>query len=169
MPFVPFHEAFPDLAKRETRTITILDNHRELPAADYGLVEMYCDEPDCDCRRVFFTVLSSKTERLVAVIAYGWESLRFYARWLGFDDPRLIKELKGPSLNAGSPQSEIAPAVLDIVKNVVLQDEPYVERLKTHYALFRQGIESKGNAGSVQRRKKSGTKRLRKRRSARNK
>ena len=52
MPFVPFHEAFPDLAKRETRTFTILEA-RELPAANYALVEMYCDEPGCDCRRVF--------------------------------------------------------------------------------------------------------------------
>ncbi len=166
MPFVPFHEAFPDLAERETRTFTILDD-RELPAANYALVEMYCDESGGDCRRVFFTVLSSETERLVAVIAYGWESLRFYARWLGFDDPQLIKELKGPALNVGSPQTDLAPAVLNIVKNVVLQDERYVERLKTHYALFRKPIESEGNARSVHRQRKNRTKRPGKRRSSR--
>lgn len=166
MPFIPFHKAFPDLAEQETRTFTILDG-RELPAATYALVEMYCDEPGCDCRRVFFSVLSSEAKRLVAVIAYGWESPRFYAQWLGDDNPHLITELKGPILNLGSPQAEIAPAVLNIMKNVILQDEHYVERLKTHYTLFRKVIESKGNARSVQRQRTSRTKRPRQRRSSR--
>ncbi|MDH3598500.1 MAG: hypothetical protein OEU26_02540 [Candidatus Tectomicrobia bacterium] len=139
MPFVPFHDTFPDLAERETRTLTILDDTK-LPAGDYALIEMYCDEPGCDCRRVFFWVLSSQTSQVEAIIAYGWENTRFYAQWMGDGDPQMAKALKGPILNPGSPQAAFAPALLDLVKNVVVQDEQYVARLKTHYAMFRETI-----------------------------
>ena len=63
MPFIPFHEAFPDLAAQETRTITTLAS-AYLPAGSYTLIEMYCDEPHCDCRRVFLgAVLQHLTDR----------------------------------------------------------------------------------------------------------
>ena len=38
MPYVPFHEKFPEIAKKETRAILAIDDH-ELPAGNYGLVE----------------------------------------------------------------------------------------------------------------------------------
>ncbi len=168
MPFVPLHEAFPELAEEETRTFTILEDG-ELPAANYALVELYCDESDCDCQRVIFSVMSSKTERTMAHIGYGWESLGFYKQWLSFDDPQMVKDMKGPALNPLSPQSEIAPAVLDVVEKVILQDERYVERLKSHYKLFRSRIGSKKAVSRLQRPKKSRTKRSGKRKSARRK
>jgi hypothetical protein len=144
MPFVPFHDHFPEIAKRETRTITVLEHSSlGLPPGHYSLLEMYCDEPGCDCRRVFFYVISSLRKDVEAVIAYGWENPEFYARWMRDDDPNMIKELQGPVLNLGSPQSDLAPAILDIVQNVVLRDEFYVERLKTHYTMFRNKIDSK--------------------------
>jgi hypothetical protein len=152
MPFVPFHDTFPDLAERETRTLTILDDAK-LPAGDYALIELYCDEPDCDCRRVFFWVLSSQTSEVVAVIAYGWENTRFYAQWIGDDDPQMARALKGPILNPGSLQAAFAPALLDIVKNVVLQDEHYVARLKTHYAMFRETVGPKWKVQSSRQKK----------------
>jgi hypothetical protein len=52
----------------------------------------------------------------------------------------MAQALKGPILNPGSPQAAFAPALLDIVKQVVLQDEHYVARLQTHYAMFRETI-----------------------------
>lgn len=145
MAYATFHELFPEIAEEETRSFTIIDD-AELPAGSYALIEMYCNEPGCDCRRVFFSVLSSEVKRIVAVIAYGWESSNFYARWMGDDDPRIIKELKGPVLNLASPQSKLAPAILEIVKNVVLKDKHYIERLKTHYEIFREVIDNKGKA-----------------------
>ena len=48
--------------------------------------------------------------------------------------------MKGPTLNLASPQSRLAPIILKLVDSVVLQDEKYIERLKTHYALFREEI-----------------------------
>jgi hypothetical protein len=107
----------PDLAERETRTVTTLDSAR-LPGGSYTLIEMYCDEPDCDCRRVFFSVASANTSRIETVIAYGWESPEFYARWMGDDDPKTIRGLQGPILNPGSPHSALAPALLDLVNSL---------------------------------------------------
>lgn len=144
MPFVPFHDHFPEIAERETRTMLLFEpTPLGLPPACYSFVEMYCDEPGCDCRRVFFYVISSLRKDVAAVIAYGWENPEFYARWIRSDDPKMISELRGPVLNLGSPQSDLAPAILDIVQNVVLRDELYVQRLKTHYTMFRDKIDIK--------------------------
>ena len=142
--FAPFYEFFPELAEKETRTITVKD-YPGLPAGNYGLIELYCNQPDCDCRRVFFSVFSEEIEQVVATIAYGWESSKFYAKWMGYSDPFTIQELKGPVLNPGSPQSELAPAILKVIKGVVLQDKNYINRLKTHYSLFKSAVEKKGN------------------------
>jgi len=136
MPYTLFQTYFPDIAERETRCITMLDNS-VLPVGSYGLLEMYCDDPGCDCRRVFLSVISSVTKQIEAVIAYGWESSQFYAKWFGDNDPDIIKELKGPILNLSSPQGKLAPAILKVVEELILQDQVYIERLKTHYKLFR--------------------------------
>jgi len=144
MPYASFHDYFPDIAEKETRTITVFENSPwDLPLAHYSLLEMYCDEPDCDCRRVFFYVVSSLTNEAMAVIAYGWESPEFYAEWMGDDDPETIKDLKGPVLNLASPQSSIAPSLLDMIQKVVLEDQTYIHRLKTHYRIFRHYMDTK--------------------------
>ncbi len=140
MPYQPFHELFPDVAEEETRTL-ITFNHPELPADEYALMEAYCNEPGCDCRRVFFNVGSRRRQKIEAVIAYGWESKKFYANWLGFDDTNVLKELKGPALNTTSPQTELAPALLREVRRV-LQDKHYVDRLKRHYRMFKETVDN---------------------------
>jgi hypothetical protein len=139
MPYAPFHKRFPKIAEKETRAITVFNNP-ELPSDTYGLTEAYCDELDCDCRRVFFNVISTNQQKLLATIAFGWESKKYYAKWMGDNDPKTIKDLKGPVLNLASPQSKLAPAILKQIK-FVLQDKDYIERLKRHYKLFRDEIE----------------------------
>lgn len=146
MPYAPFHDYLPELAERETRSITLLPgNGFNLPPADYGLVEMFCDEPGCDCRRVIFMVVSSLTEKPEAYVAYGWESRKFYATWLGDADPLIISEMIGPNLNSMSPCSSHAPALLEVVKEAALNDPEYVARVKRHYALFREKIDGRMN------------------------
>jgi hypothetical protein len=139
MPYAPFHEKFPEIAKKETRLITAI-NDPELPKGNYILIESYCDEVDCDCRRVFFNIFSERRNEIVAVIAYGWENSKFYADWFGDNDPRIIEDLKGPSLNLASPQSELAPILLDRIK-YVLKDRHCIERIKRHYRIFKDLIE----------------------------
>ena len=95
MPFELFYKKFPEVAEKETRRIHAL-NDSNLPVGEYALLESYCDEADCDCRRVFLNVINLNTGELKAVIAYGWESKDFYIEWLGDNDPDLIRDLQGP-------------------------------------------------------------------------
>ncbi len=157
MPYQPLHERFPEKAWKETRSFTTR-GFPELPDDEYGLIEAYCNEPNCDCRRVFFNVVSRKKERIVAVVAYGWESRDYYVRWFGRDEPAVIEELKGPALNSASHQSKFAPALLDAVAEI-LQAPVYVARLKRHYQMFKRTVD-----GPAARREESPRSRRKKRR-----
>jgi hypothetical protein len=142
MPYVPFDEHFRELAEAETRVITVFPGGvDDLPPDAYAFCEMYCNERGCDCRRVFFTVISEGRKRTEAVVAYGWETKAFYAKWMGNADLATLVEMQGPILNPGSPRSPLAPAILRLTEEVLLKDPAYLERIKRHYALFRQKIE----------------------------
>ncbi|RMH53511.1 MAG: hypothetical protein D6685_15650 [Bacteroidetes bacterium] len=144
MAYVSFHEFFPEIAERETRIVTLFGaSPYRLPPGQYALFEMYCDEPGCDCRRVFFSVVSSCSGSTEAIVAYGWEPAGFYASWANEDDPELIRQLKGPVLNLASPQSVHAPEILRLIREILAEDPAYVERLRTHYDLFRRRIEDR--------------------------
>ena len=55
MPMVPFAKFDRATAEAEIRNIHVVDSPSlpgGLPADDFALMESYCDEPDCDCRRV---------------------------------------------------------------------------------------------------------------------
>ena len=135
--YVPLSQYFPEVAKRETRSITLdASSGFRLPPESYGFFELYCNEQNCDCRRVFFYVVTSQG-KLEAVIAYGWESEEYYAKWVGTDDPQFVRECKGPVLNLGSPQTKNSPEILRLVKEVLIQDPAYVDRLKKHYDLVK--------------------------------
>ena len=140
MSYQPFHEIFPDIATKETRTLITFDRPN-LPDDQYALIEAYCNDPGCDCRRVFFNVASWRTKEILAVITFGWESNKYYVKWFGHNDPLIIKELKGPALNSASPQSKLAPALLREVAHVLLQDKNYVDRLKRHYRMFKDIVD----------------------------
>ena len=143
MPFAPFAALCPEVAVAETRTIIVLaGTNPHLPADAYTLEESYCDEAGCDCRRVMFCVVSGQRQRLEAVVAYGWEDLAFYRRWLRHGNPAAAADLQGPVLNLGSPQSELAPDVLDLVGGLLRADPKFVARVKRHYRLFRDMVDS---------------------------
>jgi len=144
MSYEPFIERFGDLALKETRSVTLgAGNKFGLPADDYGLMELYCNDENCDCRRVMFDVLSRKRNKSVAVIAYGWESASFYQKWYGgVDSPHarmVVNEMTGLNLNSASQQSELAPAILEMVR-WLLTDSTYVARLKRHYQMFKEKV-----------------------------
>jgi hypothetical protein len=134
MAMVPFYTRFPDLAWKEMWSVSVR-GLPPLPDGDYGFLELYCDERDCDCRRVIIQILSSSTGSSVwATINYGWETLAFYEHWLG--DKLLAQECQGPELDPLNAQSQYSAVLLELFKSV-LQDTAYVERLQRHYALFK--------------------------------
>lgn len=142
---IPFAERRPGLAERETRSVRIA-GRLDLPDGDYGFVELYCDEPACDCRRVMIDVLRHDTgwDRIWATINYGWEDLAFYRRWGG----RGVNaaQLKGPFLDPLNPQTSYSPVLLALFRTL-LQSPEYVERLRTHYLLFRTDLAHADNRG----------------------
>ncbi|MBK8975033.1 MAG: SEC-C domain-containing protein [Planctomycetes bacterium] len=145
MPFTLFRDRFRDLADRETRTIIRLHGSEPgPPAGHYAFLEMFCDEPGCDCRRVLLWVIDTANGRCEAVINFGWEDASFYAAWLREDDPDMVAELKGPALHLGPAQGRHADAFLDLAQQLVLRDTAYVARIQRHYAMFREDVE-KGN------------------------
>lgn len=137
MPMTPFFERFPDLAARETRSMILPRPTGGLPAGRYGILELYCDEPGCDCRRVVFEVVEeSRPNTPLAIINYGWESEQFYAAKLGGDRDS-ARQIRAGSLDPLNPQSELAPALLRLLQEVVLQDPAYVARLGRHYGMVK--------------------------------
>ncbi len=155
MPYIPFHERFAEIAKKETRSL-IIQNDPELPDDRYYFSEAYCDEEDCDCRRVFFNVLSEKTKNKLAVITYGWEERQYYISWMGDDDPYVIDSLVGLGLNSSSPQSGLAQALLKKIELVLKTDKEYVERLKEHYRMFKADIDKQNKITPLFSKLKSG-------------
>jgi len=147
MPFALFYSRFPEIAEAETRSVILPagDNPWGLPAGTHSFLDMYCDEPGCDCRRVMLFTTSSAyppSEQPMAVIGYGWEPAAFYGAWFGgHASSEDIAEMMGPSLNFGSRQTDLAPALLRIFQEIVLPTEGYLERLKRHYAMFRASVD----------------------------
>ena len=44
-------------------------------------------------------------------------------------------------LSRGSPATELAPALLELVRHVLLKDAQYIERIKRHYKMIRDKID----------------------------
>lgn len=159
MLFVSFHARFPEIAEKETYILTVMDS-LNLPKGLYGLLEMYCNEPGCDCRRVFFDVYDWQRRKSMAIIAYGWEDETFYANWFKYSEPTLveIQDMRGPILNPGSPQSKYAPAFLASVTEMLQNDTNYVARLQRHYQMFKEAVDSESRPSRQGLQSKQGSK-----------
>ena len=85
MPFAPFYELFPEVARAETRSITVLNATSALPAGTYAFGEMFCNDEGCDCRRAFVQVFADasplRENGPLATISFGWEDESFYRQW----------------------------------------------------------------------------------------
>jgi hypothetical protein len=138
MAMVPFYTRFRDLAFKEMRSATIR-GMPGLPDGDYGFLELYCDEPSCDCRRVLVDVVTPTSgSKIWATINYGWECLEFYEKWM--HNKETARESYGATLDPLNSQSEYSYALLRIFNNL-LQDKAYAERLKRHYQLFKADLQ----------------------------
>jgi hypothetical protein len=147
MPMTPFAERFRELGARETRSVIVPDK-AELPSGEYGFFELYCNEPNCDCRRVVIIVLRPQTGwKPWAVINYGWESRKFYRKWAKAPTSDR-SEWQGPELDPLNIQGPHAPVLLDLFK-WLLESPDYVQRLKKHYQLFREAVDKEYATGKL--------------------
>lgn len=124
MYLIPFHHVEPELAAKETRFVQLFDERDGLPAGRYYLVEHYCPDPDCDCRRVMLTVVrEERPNRSLASINYAFDR----------DDP-----MPGAFIDRMNQQSKHAAALLKLVEDAVLTDHRYLARLERHYAMVKE-------------------------------
>ena len=147
---MPFHRRCPDVAAKETRSISVFQRG-DLPIGQYGFVELYCDDPQCDCRRVIISVISPPMGPApLATINYGWERAEFYAAWLG--SWHNVGACKGTSLDPLNPQTAYADALLALFETALV-DEHYRRRFARHYALFKSTLPRKPRLGTRPRRR----------------
>ena len=120
----PFSEICEKLAETETRSFVAGGGNSGVPIDEYGVLEFYCTDPDCDCRRVSLTIISRAAVRIEATIAFG------------FDRDSVLGP--GVELDPLNPQGPFAESMLRLVKQKVLADRTYVARIRQHYAITKQ-------------------------------
>jgi hypothetical protein len=129
-----FVTRFPEVGYAETRTARVV-GRRELPAGNYGFMEMFCTDPACDCRRAIIQVIEERDPgEILATINYGWESLEFYRNWYRHGEG--AADLVGASLEPLGKQGPHARSLLRLFEQL-LADRAYAERIPRHYELFR--------------------------------
>jgi hypothetical protein len=132
---IPFTKRFPELGKQETRVMVFPDDGA-FPAGRYAFCEMYCEEEDCDCRRVILCIIEeSCPEKVWATISFGWDPSGSHTGWTDLELPGATAS--GAFLDPICPQSEHAAEFLDLFEWIIARDPSYVERLKRHYAMFK--------------------------------
>jgi hypothetical protein len=144
---VPFHSLLPEVAQQEVRCVHLgsspdAPTESALPADEYAYLEYYCDDLNCDCRRVLLQVISKgQSGKIFASISYGWEKESFYRKRMPWN-PDLARDTVRGELDPLNEQSEFADDFLDLFKRFVL-DEPYRLRLRRHYRMFRDEVEKR--------------------------
>ena len=141
---IPFHSVFPELAQQEVRCVHLGATADDasataLPADEYAYLEFYCEDLNCDCRRVFLQVIAKgQPDKVFASISYGWEKESFYRKRMPWAPDEAGGTVRG-EMDPINEQSEFAEYFLDLFRRVVL-DEPYRLRLRRHYQLFREEL-----------------------------
>ncbi len=142
MLFIPLTEVLPAL-KNEIRCVTVTRTDDEVPAGVYAFIESFCDEQDCNCRRVFINVYAMEGSwegKHLATIGYGWEDDHFYDDWMhGQRDT--TRGMSGTRLEPMQAQSASASYFLRLF-HFLLQDSAYAARIERHYAQFREALKS---------------------------
>ena len=140
MTMVMFGTIFPEVANEETRVISAFADPI-VPSGDYALVEAFCVEHACDCRRVMINVIDVERREQVATINYA------------FEPPRPPYEDEGQMfLDPLNPQSDLSARFLALFENIVGTDPAYRVRLERHYAMWKSVIDDPEHPeGSVRR------------------
>ena len=122
MQMTPFCDICEKLAKTETRSFIYGGD-------EYAVLEFFCTDPNCDCRRVLLTIMSRNHMRIEASIAFGFDR----------------DSLMGPGLELDplNPQGPHADAVMKLIKQQVLSDSSYVDRIRRHYAITKQIVQGR--------------------------
>lgn len=133
--FIPFYERFPEIARRETKIITISSDNSKVPAGKYWLAESFCTDDKCDCRKVMINVIPVNKPKVLATVGFGWESIKYYEKWM-YGDIEIAKQMAGTYLELGGFQSENSEEFLKII-NISL-DKDFIDLIKKHYGIWKK-------------------------------
>jgi hypothetical protein len=125
----------PELVSTESLSIAVRD-HPDLPDDSFGLVEFYCTERKCDCRRVLLMVVRLSEQRVVATLNFGWETVAFYRKWSRSDSRP--EDLRGLTIDPLHPQTELSEPLRELFEESFAEDPSLVALFKRHYALFKR-------------------------------
>ncbi len=112
-----FMDIFPEQATAEVKVLHVGEG-APIPADEYALLDAYCLDPDCHCRRVMLNVVRrAEPQRYLASISFAFD--------------RDASD-SGPYLDPLNPQSEYAQALLELLA-VHLEDPAVIGRFQAHY------------------------------------
>jgi hypothetical protein len=117
MYLTPFISVFGEQGVQETRVFTTR-GYAGLPDDAYALIEAYCTDPTCDCRRVMLNVVGQhQGPASLASVSFAFDR---------------DAEIAGPYLDPLNPRSPYADILFPLVVRI-LGDPAYVARLESHY------------------------------------
>lgn len=127
MKFIPAGEIIGDA--HQVRTVSI-KRSPQLPDGEYSFVDMYCADPECDCRKTMIQVMHNG--KLVSVINYGWEAATFYENWMGSSaKDKMMPKMHGASIDISSPNLVGREGVLALFNALI--NDMWIAKFKRHY------------------------------------
>jgi hypothetical protein len=133
-----FGAVFPELAARQMLFFWLSPQTRA-PITCYSLLEYYCEEPACDCRRVTLDVVSPELPgRIFASIGFGWETSDFYKKWgqaRGLLGPC---KLRNGVLDPSELNCDWADLLLRHIRRNILRNPKQVALFRRHYELMKR-------------------------------
>ncbi|MDA3925244.1 MAG: hypothetical protein PF904_11165 [Kiritimatiellae bacterium] len=136
MEFIPAGEIIGEAHR--VRTVG-LRKSPHLPDGDYTFVDMYCIDPDCDCRKTMIQVMRNGIH--VGTINFGWESPEFYRKWMGGDEDESMPDLHGATIDITSPNRVSPQGMLSFFH--ALLDEKWITLIKSHYSAVKARLAKK--------------------------
>ncbi len=139
---IPLYKKCPELGDKMLGFS--LKDEEGYPDGDYVLMELFCDNPDCDCRNVYIYIMTASPEiKTIARINYGWESREFYEKIFPSEDE--AARANGIYLLDGK-QSELSDAFLKLFRKLV-REANFGEKIRKHYKLFKAALRKEKERG----------------------
>ena len=134
--FLPLVVIVPELDGKDVKTIVLTEDKNGLRAGSYKLIENFCADRQCDCRKVMINLVNDKNE-ILATMGFGWEGIKYYEKWI--NDKKLAQEMTGAYLEKDGIQTEHSRECLRLFKKV-LKDLYYVNCFRRHYKQFKASL-----------------------------
>lgn len=130
MPQQPYSAIFPD-TDEPVLILSLPRKTGKIPKGDYGFIEFYCTDKDCDCRRVTIMALD-RNMKTKAVIGMGFDPGEPYS---------------GPFLDDFHEQSSYADELLEHFVMMINQEPENLAMMQRHYREVRSKVDGKKYRG----------------------